>query len=316
MKMRIEKGATKTLFLIILIALSCLVFPGCGGEETIEQNLHLDFSNPYYKRASPSEAWASETRNIAAWTPTSEEVGTEMLEDDLEGALDILYQDILDTNPHKQDHFFYAVKTFNVLFYDPKTVLELYRDADRSGWSEDEKAAADLIVALTYENGDFDDALPPEYYTDVYGPGVVQEELFELAGKMYAEIAEKYEDGKVAVLAKIALASWLSRHNREDSTILEKINDIKDEIEHETPDSTYLTKMQMIISAYYYTRAFLSTDKAYANEQYMESIDQYERVSQTPDYFNVSLTPGCDTAHEIAESRIEEIRNELDAYGQ
>jgi len=286
-------------FLIALLpALS-----GCSQEEpSIEERLHLDFDNPYYVRGRPSEVWKYTNRNTSQWTDTAKELAERIRDDDIEGALNVLYEDILYTNTNKAEQLFFeaSITVFDILFYDPKKVFELYRDADRSGWPEEQRAAADLIIALTYENGDFDGALPPEYYTDDYGPGAVIVELNDLAGLKYEEISEKYEDSDVSVLAKIALSFWYAR--KEDKEVaIRNIEEIRGEIEQRYPGSVYITPVQQVLAVVYYN-----------HKDYTRALEEYYKLLELPNIVNHDPSdPQYGSAHSLAQHMIEEISSIL-----
>ena len=302
-----EKLDIRDLILLILsICFLISMLPaisGCHqGEKSIEEQLHIDFNNPYYVRGRPSEVWKYVDSDTSQWTYSAQQVAEKIRDDDIEGALNVLYEDILCTSTNKAEQLFFeaSITVFEILFYDPEKVLELYRDADRSGWSEDEKAAADLIVALTYENGDFAGALPPEYYTDEYGPGAVIVELNNLAGLKYEEISEKYEKSNVSVLAKIALSFWYAR-NGDKEVAIRNIEEIRIEIEQRYPGSVYITPAQQVLAVVY--------DNF---EDYARALEEYYRLLELPNTVNHDPSdPRYGSAHTFAHYRIEEISSML-----
>jgi predicted small lipoprotein YifL len=297
-----------TIFIILTIAFS---LSGCG-EKKVEEIYGIDFNAPDYARivSKPIKDFSKE---IATWTPTSREAAERLDANDLEGALEILFREMVETDSMQEDGFIFSAMgpDWEILFSDPKLVFDLYRDRDRSGWPEDEKAAADLMVALTYERGEIAGAVAED---PNQGEGVntdkVRYELQLLAVEEYQNIAYEFPNSKVAILAKLALALYYV--GGEDGA--EKNSIILQEIEQSYPDSVYATRARMLLATAYHAliNHYLPVSEAEKiRTAYRSALLEYDEVLKMPDYFVSSSFPGCDSAHAIAESAIEEIKNTL-----
>jgi len=298
----------KFLSVLLIIPLSMsLILIGCGEsdsviEEKVEDIYGLDFDSPEYVRMPIDDF----SERIATWFPTSREAAERLDANDLEGALEILYRDIMETDPYKEDQFFFSAigSDWETIFMDPKLVFDLYRDRDRSRWSEDEMAAADLIVALTYELGGYAGAVH-EDVGEGYNTDKVRYELGLLAEEEYAEIAERYPNSRLAILAKLALAKRYINH--EDG--INKIFGIQQEIEQTYPDSIYISYSQLMLAAAYDTLAYgYKTEPDKAAIEYRKALSEYEKVLEFPDFLVSVSLPEYTSAHAVAEYSIEEIK--------
>jgi hypothetical protein len=319
------------LFLATIVVLSLYINIGCGGAtsggegntgslDTSDRDAWLkeywsriwepsDQAKAIIQNPNPSDyiRYPSSTVFLASdpsgWEPLANELYSKFNSDDLVGALDILYRDILGTDLYKKNQWVFYIQTGSLrfLFYDPIKVFQIYRDADRSGWSDDEKAAADLMVALTYEFGDVGDLLPQELYTDQYGPLEFQMEVQVMARDLYGEIAENYRNSHIAVLAQIRLALWylLRQHITELVTGREassKIHEIEEEVADNHPDSVYLARIVSILA------------NAYEQEgNIIAAIDKYRITLELPDFI---IGHDGTTAHESAKGRIDLLQNQ------
>ena len=287
MKWKIELKAKHPLrfgLISLCIFLAIITFPGCGGVEKVEDIYELDYSHPEYGvRRENVQATFYYFEDISQLSPQAQDVYIKIKEEgDIAGALEVLYQDMLSTDPSKEDQlFFYAPKE---IFDYPPDAFMLYRDASRKGWSDDEKAAADLMIGLTYEWGSF-----PSRDFEVTIPGIR-----EMARETYEEITRKYPDNKIVPLAKLALATWGNVTSMES---IEKVKAIREEIAEDYPDSVYVTKAQAILASSY---SALSGDILdYSAEERKEflllALEEYKKVLELPNYVVGFSTAGVAT---------------------
>lgn len=305
------KGLLVSIALALVLAIGIM---GCGdGDkytvlgEKVEDAFQLDFDSPGYNRIVPHNV----SQKFVTWTPIAEQIAASLDQGDIEAALDLFYQDILATDPGKQDQFFFSVfiSDWSVLFADPATVFEKYRDNDRNDLSDDERATCDLMVALAYELGNYDGAIHLELkddylyhnaYDDLYGQtyGELGHQLGALALEAYEKIARRYPNSKVSILANLAIAQ--KEVPDEDSrTRLEKIYK---SIEERYPDSTYETFAQLMLCRH------LEIMMRHGTQDYSgELINAYEKVLALPDIYFSTIDEQYASAHTSIRNDILEI---------
>jgi hypothetical protein len=197
--------------------------------------------------ATPPSAWLKQ-EDTSTWTTSAQAVARKFAENDYPGVVDVLYQDILNTQPTKSDHLMFYVNKLIIdtpaVYKDPSGIYRKYRDADRSGWSDEQKAAADLLVALTYEFGDNSGYFPEDIpETEDYYPLIFNLEVQGLARLKYEDIIQQYKGSKIAILASIILEQWYFMR-AVPQLPLQRVVAIRDEIEQQYPNSVYLAWAQ------------------------------------------------------------------------
>ncbi len=247
-----------TVLSLALVALLTISISGCGNnyretvvDEKVEETYSLDFNSQNYQYVR-SERPKDFLKRIKTWTPISEQAADYLRQGNLEEALNLLYQDILATDSKDEDQLIFSVLTseWKILFTDPALIFSLYRDADKSNLSDDEKAACDLMVALTYEVGNFNDSLPEEFSTDddsYKAYDALRLKLYGVAKETCKRIIDRYSGSRVAALARVILA-----HNYEKEEGWEGLlTGLSKEVERNYPDSVYLAFVNLILGNRY-----------------------------------------------------------------
>ena len=274
------KGIVFSIMFLIL-----LTFIGCGGngaQEGQQVGQEVQPAEPgKYPAGQPSKVFTLPPERTENWTPDAQEVAQRFREDDYPGAIGVLYEDILNTDPNDSDMFFIYATQMNFYLYDPETIFNIYEYSDRSGWTDEEKAAADILIAITECNGDF----------SLFQP----EDIPASRVDIYEEIMQNYGHTKLLPVAKMLLASEYVGANQPTENVIP----IRDDIAREYPDSCYLAQMQCLVAGSYYNL-----------KQFDLALQEYMKVLNLPNIITCyTSTDEFATAHDIARLSIDEINS-------
>ena len=306
-----SKNQLMVLLTCLILSIIALFVVACSSNEKSQEELHIDFQTEAYKEYQPyltePQHFSEEQKaEYSDYHPSVIKVIDLYSEEGLEPALSYL----IDRLAHSQD----AVELLemhrtllqesmyfpSLLLRDPQTALQVFESAPEG--TEDERAAKEYLIALTYAWGDFYKAvLTDEEYAALkdHSDRTIEETADSrnnaISDKGKEDLAGVFEDfprTRISLLARDDYAGYTKMKMKPSFDLDQKNLAVALE---EYPDTAFVTA------------AYLSLAASYRNAgDYESALERYEESLAYPDFR--TNTPGK-TAHDAASNQIERIQD-------
>ena len=304
------------LFIISLLAVN-LLLAGCSGNETVNEELNIDFMTNAYKErhasfSGPQHFSEEQIAEYESYHPSVKNIIELYSEEGLEEALLFLYERLAHSDDAVEILELHGALLLRgsflpeLLVRDPETTIQLFQE--RQTENDEESAVAAYLTALAYMSGYFYEAvLTDEEYTALQGSlsqerreeieaeaTTRQNAIHEMGISDLKEIIETYPQTRISLLARRDYVfDMLTRFNDIEIDIAQEALDVA---LSRYPDSAFVTDSYISLSTMHMQ-----------NGEYEEAKELIEKSLEYPDY--MSCKPER-TAHDAARNALDEI-NEL-----